>query len=102
MEETREVVRQEAEDRADMLGFEYFEVSAKTGDNIELLFQSIARYCPTNDTIFSPKLLSSSRSEGEKSDISNFSVNSSMGTNPNVKLTTGGEEKKRKCCGGAT
>jgi len=41
----RDVDREEAEDLAKRLNCEYLETSAKTGDNVEMAFESIARAC---------------------------------------------------------
>ncbi|MHA2398705.1 MAG: Rab family GTPase [Promethearchaeota archaeon] len=41
----RDVDREEAEDLAKRLNCEYLETSAKTGDNVESAFESIARAC---------------------------------------------------------
>jgi small GTP-binding protein len=41
----REVDKEEAEDSAKRLNCEYLETSAKTGENVELAFESIARAC---------------------------------------------------------
>ena len=41
----REVDRLEAEDLAKKLNCEYMETSAKTGDNVELVFEKIAQAC---------------------------------------------------------
>ncbi len=41
----REVDRIEAEDLAKRLSCEYMETSAKTGENVELAFEKIARAC---------------------------------------------------------
>lgn len=44
----REVDKEEAEDLAKRLNCEYLETSAKTGENIELAFEKIARACLEN------------------------------------------------------
>ncbi|MHA1755951.1 MAG: GTP-binding protein [Promethearchaeota archaeon] len=44
----REVDRAEAEDLAKRLNCEYLETSAKTGENVELAFEKIARACLEN------------------------------------------------------
>ncbi|KKN73038.1 hypothetical protein LCGC14_0404730 [marine sediment metagenome] len=41
----REVEREEAEDLAKRLNCEYLETSAKTGANVEAVFEYIARAC---------------------------------------------------------
>ncbi len=41
----REVDRLEAEDLAKRLNCEYMETSAKTGENVELVFEKIAKAC---------------------------------------------------------
>ena len=41
----REVEQSEAEDLAKRLSCEYLETSAKTGENVELAFEKIARAC---------------------------------------------------------
>ena len=44
----REVDQDEAEDLAGRLGCDYLETSAKTGENVELAFDNIARACLAN------------------------------------------------------
>jgi len=44
----REVDREEAEDLAKRLNCEYMETSAKTGENVEAVFEFIARSCLKN------------------------------------------------------
>jgi GTPase SAR1 family protein len=44
----RQVDRAEAEDLAKRLGSEYLETSAKTGNNVELAFEKIAKACLEN------------------------------------------------------
>ncbi|KKN31276.1 hypothetical protein LCGC14_0825650 [marine sediment metagenome] len=44
----RDVKKEEAEDLAKRLNCEYLETSAKTGENIELAFEIIARACLEN------------------------------------------------------
>ncbi len=41
----RQVDRSEAEDLAKRLGCDYYETSAKTGENVELIFEKIAKAC---------------------------------------------------------
>ena len=45
---SREVDREEAEDLAKRLNCEYLETSAKTGENVEAVFEYIARACLQN------------------------------------------------------
>lgn len=42
---SREVERSEAQDLAKRLNCEYLETSAKTGENVELVFEKISRAC---------------------------------------------------------
>ncbi len=44
----RQVERSEAEDLAKRLNCEYLETSAKTGENVELAFETIAKACLNN------------------------------------------------------
>jgi len=41
----RDIDREEAEDLAKRLNCEYMETSAKTGENVEVAFESIAKAC---------------------------------------------------------
>ena len=41
----RQVDRSEAEDLAKRLGCDYYETSAKTGENVELIFEKITKAC---------------------------------------------------------
>ena len=45
---SRQVERVEAEDLAKRLNCDYLETSAKTGDNVELAFENLARACVKN------------------------------------------------------
>ena len=44
----RQVDRSEAEDLAKRLGCEYYETSAKTSENVNVVFEKIARSCIEN------------------------------------------------------
>ncbi len=44
----RQVDKKEAEDLAKRLGCEYYETSAKTGENVESVFENIAKACIKN------------------------------------------------------
>ena len=48
MDLERQVDKSEAEDLAKKLNCEYMETSAKTGENVELAFEKIARACLQN------------------------------------------------------
>ena len=47
----RQVDRAEAEDLAKRLGCEYMETSAKTGDNVEIAFETISKACLESMTL---------------------------------------------------